>query len=262
MASRQPGDQGAIALKTIDLGEDLLDQLKISAEGNLVRAKASMEGAKVAQLASTLASAAHAAQGAAGRTTSMNNMKQLGLAMHNYHDVYKHFPAASIIGPDGKTPHSWRIEVLPFLEQDALYRQCKMDEPWDSPNNKKILEQMPAVFRDPSDPRDSKNASYFVVVGKGTIFGDKEGAGISTILDGTSNTIMVVEAKRDVPWTKPEDIEFDPDQDPPEFGGHYQEGFLTTLADGSVRFIAKTVDPKILKLLLLKGDGQVIPQLP
>ena len=139
-------------------------------------------------------------------------MKQLGVAMHNYAADHKdHFPPAVVMGPDGKTPHSWRIELLPYLEQQNLYNAYKTNEPWDSPDNKKIAETRVALFGLGDD--GGKNYSdYYVLTGKGTIFSGKEGMKIPDITGGTSNTILIVEAKRDVPWTKPEDIDFDPNK--------------------------------------------------
>ena len=67
--------------------------------------------------------------------------------MHNYHDTHGQFPPAVVVGPDSKTPHSWRVELLPFLDQDALFKEYRLNEPWDSEANKKVLAQSPAVFR-------------------------------------------------------------------------------------------------------------------
>src|SRR5205807_9229857 len=151
---------------------------------------------------------------AARRTQATNNLKQLALAMHNYADVNQSFPPAVLYGPDGKTPYSWRVALLPYLEQAPLYELYKKDEPWDSAHNKQLLARMPPVFRDPSDAADSTYSSYYAITGPSTIFFGKEGAKFSQILDGTSNTLMFVEAKRDIPWTKPEDIPYTADKVP------------------------------------------------
>ena len=159
--------------------------------------------------------------------------------MHNYHDAHRHFPPAVVMGPDGKTPHSWRVELLPYLDAKALYDRYRMNEPWDSPDNQKILAEMPAAFRSRFDDPKSTNSAYFVLVGPGTIFEGTEGIRIREITDGTSNTIMIVEAKRNIPWTKPEDIPFDPEKPLPELGGYIDGKFGTTFADGSYRLIDK-----------------------
>jgi hypothetical protein len=180
--------------------------------------------------------------------------------MHNYHDVYRQFPPAVLYGPDGKTPYSWRVALLPFLDQANLYQQYKFNEPWDSENNRKILAQMPPVFRDPNEPETLMHASYFVLTGPDTVFSGKEGTEIRQITDGLSNTFMVVEAQRDIPWTKPEDIPYAADKPLPKFGGHYPDGFLALLCDGSVRFVSGKVNEKTTRLLITKGDGEPIPQ--
>jgi hypothetical protein len=160
------------------------------------------------------------------------------------------------MGPDGKTPHSWRVEVLPFLEQKELYDQYRKTEPWDGPHNKKLLEKMPAVFRDPSADATSTNSCYFALTGNGTVSSNEEGTQIRDITDGTSNTILLVEAKREIPWTKPEDIPYDPEKKTPQVGG-FQEGiFLTAFCDGSVRAIAHSVNEQTLRSLITISDGR------
>ena len=150
--------------------------------------------------------------------------------------------------------------MLPFVDAAALYERYRKDEPWDSENNKKVLDEMPAFFRDPQCDPTSKNSSYFVVTGPGTVFDNKEGTPLSRIVDGTSNTLLAVEAKRDIPWTRPEDLPYDGNQPLPSFGGYYAEGFNALICDGSVRFVSKKVEEPILRLLITKADGQPIPQ--
>jgi Protein of unknown function (DUF1559) len=193
---------------------------------------------------------------------SSNNLKQIALAMHNYHNTYKHFPSAVLYGPDGKTPYSWRIALLPFLEGKRLYDQYRFDEPWGSPNNRLVLEKMPGVYRCPKEPADSNNASYFLLVGPGAVFHGDHAPGFNEILDGTVNTLLVIEAKRDIPWTKPEDIPFDPDKPLPKLGGFFAEGFLAATADGAVHFLPQDIDEKLLRLLITPADGQPIREIP
>jgi len=184
-----------------------------------------------------------------------NNLKQLALAMHNYHDVHKHFPPAVVIGPDGKTPHSWRVELLPFLEEQRLYDQYRQNEPWDSPHNKLILRQMPSVFRSPFADEKSTSSSYYALVGRGTVFEGPEGVRIEHIFDGTSRTLMFVEAKRDIPWTKPADIDFDPDKPVPQLGGFVKGRFAAACADGSAHVFAfKDFKGDQLKWAIMRDD--------
>jgi beta-lactamase regulating signal transducer with metallopeptidase domain len=188
-----------------------------------------------------------------------NNLKQLALAMHNYHDKHAHFPPAVVMGPDGKTTHSWRVELLSYLDAKALFDRYQMNEPWDSENNKKVLEQMPDVFRSPHDDPKSTNSGYYVLVGRGTIFEGPEGIKISDIMDGTSNTLMIVEAKRSIPWTKPEDIPYDRDKPVPELGGFVKGEFAAALADGSAhRFQTEDIAPGLLRRLIMRNDGNPI----
>jgi hypothetical protein len=189
-----------------------------------------------------------------------NNLKQLALAMHNYHDTYGHFPKAATtardVGGNTDTPHSWRIDLLPFLGAADVFQQYKMDEPWDGPNNKKLLDRMPAVFRSPYDDPKSMSTAYAVLVGKGTIFEPRsKGIKISEIMDGTSNTLLVVEARRNCPWTKPEDIPFDADKPVPELGGFVEDKFGAAMADGHATIFSRSNVENILKPMITRNDG-------
>src|SRR5438477_510375 len=132
--------------------------------------------------------------------------------MHNYHDTYRHFPPQALTDKNGKPLLSWRVAILPFIEQDNLYRQFKLNEPWDSEHNKKLLETMPKVYASVNaNTKEKFETFYQVFVGKGTVFEPGEKISFPQIPDGTSNTLMAVEAGDSVPWTKPEDLVFDPD---------------------------------------------------
>src|SRR5262249_51110245 len=104
------------------------------------------------------------ARAAARRNMSTNKMKQIMLAMHNYHDTYKKFPSAKIVGADGKTEHSWRVALLPFLDKVDLYNRYKMDEPWDSENNKAVMKDGADLFTVPND-KGATSCGYFAIVG-------------------------------------------------------------------------------------------------
>jgi hypothetical protein len=211
-------------------------------------------------LVALLVPAVQAAREAARRTQCVHNLKQIGLAMHNYNSAYGCFPPAAITDARGKPLLSWRVAILPFLENQSLYRQFKLDEPWDSPRNKALLAQMPGVYRCPSDPpvSDRSTTRYQVPTGPGTLFEGDEGTSIFAITDGTSNTLLVVEAANPVPWTKPEDVRAGQDQPPPALGSLHPGGVNALIADGSVRFLKKSVDPQVLRALTTKGGGEII----
>jgi hypothetical protein len=260
----QAPEIGKFETEMLDLAEKFLAQIKPTTDGNVVSVK--VEGAEAfgPMMAGLLLPAVAKARDAAQRAQSTNNLKQIALAMHNYHDVHKRLPPAVLVGSDGKTKHSWRVALLPYLEQQNLYNQYRFDEPWDSENNQKLLAQMPAVYRHPTVPGIAGNrqsSSYYVLTGKGGIFNDepaKSGTAFHEIPDGTSNTLFVVEAKRDIPWTKPEDISVDMEGQLPKLGGYARDGFAAAIADGSVRFLPQAIDPQILKAMFTAAGGEVV----
>jgi prepilin-type processing-associated H-X9-DG protein len=189
---------------------------------------------------------------------SANNLKQLALAMHNYHDTYGHFPPQAIYSKQGKPLLSWRVLLLPYLEQDNLYRQFKLDEAWDGPHNKGLLAQMPKVFADPAVESKDPMTVYQAFVGPGAFFEDKKGLPINEITDGTSNTLMIVEAANPVSWTKPQDLPYDPNQPLPKLGGHRPGGFNAAFCDGSVRFLRQNIKESLLRDLITRNGGEVI----
>ena len=250
-ARKRGGEQTALLLSSLDAFSQLLEDIEIERQGNKVRLAASADIGGV--VITALARAVQAAQTASKRMQSTNNLKQIGLAMHNFHASYKHLPPAAARASktrqreDDYPPHSWRVALLPFVEQSALYDQYKFDEPWDSPANLKILEQMPSVYRSTMSPSGSTDTCYFALTGPGTVFSGQEGTSFREITDGTSNTLMIVEAKRAIPWTKPEDIPYDPEKPIPQLGGYFEQGFLGLFCDGSVHFLYEGIDEKMLR---------------
>jgi prepilin-type processing-associated H-X9-DG protein len=219
-----------------------------------------------AVLIALLLPAVQSAREAARRAQCTNNLKQMALAAFNYESAYGHFPAAAIAGKDGKPLLSWRVAILPFIEQNSLYQQFHLDEPWDSPHNKELISKMPQQYTCPSSIPEPGMTHYQVLVGPpdkgkpGTAFQDPTKAcRIADITDGTSNTLMVVEAKAAVPWTKPEDVPFDPGQPLlPSLGSNHAGGFNAALCDGSVRFLKLTINEIVLKALATRNGGEVI----
>jgi hypothetical protein len=191
-------------------------------------------------------------------TAAVARLQMIGVAMHAYCQANGHFPPAVLYGPGGKTPYSWRVALLPFLEQQPLYDQYRIDEAWDSPHNRRVLERMPEVFRRPEEPAESTNTSWFALVGPGTMFDGKKGTTPAAIRDGLSNTIVVVEAKRNIPWTKPEDIAYDRAKLLPVLGGFFKGGFHVLLADATVQFLPSTISEKDLRALISKDGGEFV----
>lgn len=204
--------------------------------------------------------AVQAARFSARRMQSSNHLKQLALAMHNYHDTYNRLPGSVVVDRVSGEKRSWRIELLPFLEEQALYQQYRQDEPWDSEHNRKLLDKMPAVFRHPNSAAPADRTVYHVVHGEEIGVRTEEATRFRDFTDGLSNTIMFVEVEDEfaVPWTKPEDVELDPDDPWPPLGGHNQEGVQVAMFDGSVRIIPYWLEPEKLWALLTRGGGEVV----
>ncbi|WP_255671281.1 DUF1559 family PulG-like putative transporter [Blastopirellula sediminis] len=141
--------------------------------------------------------------------STSNALQGIGLAMHDYHDVYGSFPPAFVADANGKPLHSWRVLLLPFLDERELYEKYDFSQPWDAPDNRKLLDKMPWVFRDPRFRSDDPSlTTYQVVVGDGMIFDPQFGrVAFPDIRDGSTATLLAVEnLGHAVPWTKPVDM--------------------------------------------------------
>ncbi|PHR93509.1 MAG: hypothetical protein COA78_32745 [Blastopirellula sp.] len=206
-----------------------------------------------------------------------HNMKQLGFGLHNYHDTYGSFPPAYITDANGKPMHSWRVLILPFLEQEALYKQYDFNEPWNGPNNSKLLNQMPKVFECVSSDhhfhRLGSCTSYVAVVGPKTAWPEETGSSLPEFTDGTSNTILLIESNEAcIPWLAPTDLNYDTalaqlcslehekldGHQCPEFFYQYSIGRNVLKTDGSIEYMLHGIERTAWEKLLGKSDG-VIP---
>ena len=198
------------------------------------------------------------------------NLKQIGLAMHNYHDTHRSFPAVANFDRSNRALLSWRVHILPYLEQGPLYDQFHLDEPWDSPHNKKIIGWMPEVYNSPGlKAGEAGKTTYVVPVGAGTVFsGTKKGTSFAEIRDGTSNTIMVLDAaeKHAVVWTKPDDVAYDPAKNPLELFRRFGDSRLVSLCDGSVVRLPNDLADTTAKALFTRAElkpvterGRLVP---
>ncbi len=191
VAAQKDPDSAMIA----GLMEQFSRLLKPKVNGDELSIRVDMQQLMASAAGVFLGQAAVDAAKRAEGTVVKNHLKQLVLAMHNYHDVYKQFPPAAIRDAQGRPLLSWRVALLPFLEENQLYHQFHLDEPWDSPHNKPLLAKMPQVFSPRSATlRAEGKTTLLVPVGKQTIFGPPEGVAIREITDGTVNTILIVDA--------------------------------------------------------------------
>jgi len=193
-------------------------------------------------------------------------LKQLARALNEYHEEHGHFPAPALAGRDGTPLLSWRVAILPYLGYRPLYERFHLDEPWDSPHNVALLEEMPAEFACPAGPgRRAAKTGYLVIVGPvndygsiNTPFDPTRGVDFREITDGTSNTILVIESDSPVPWTKPDDLHWARGGPLPPMSSPHKGGTHALFADGATRFLKHTIDPNILRGLLTINGGEVL----
>jgi hypothetical protein len=213
--------------------------------------------------------AATAVQSPAMLSPTMQNerekkLKEIVLAMQNHHDVFRRFPIAEraeYFDAEGKPNVSWRVHLLQFLDQAPLARQFKLDEPWDSPHNIALLDKMPDVFRDPTDPIGGTKTRFVTFTGPNTPFSGQYGPRFTDIRDGTSMTLLVVTCGADkaVPWTKPEDIVFDPNSPVGCLGQLEGPGIFFARADGAVKVLKHDVPPEWFQAFVTPAGQESTP---
>jgi uncharacterized protein (TIGR03067 family) len=177
---------------------------------------------------------------AAARATSVNNLRQIGLAFHSYHLAHKQMPLHAIYSKDGKTPLlSWRVAILHDIEEGPLYKQFKLDEPWDSEHNKKLIPLMPKIYESLGSGKKHEGHTYYqAFADRSTVFDGAKKITLAQITNanGTSNTIAVVEARNSVVWTKPEDLKMPAAGDKVlPVGGLFEDCWHALFCDGDVR---------------------------
>ena len=204
--------------------------------------------------------AIQAARDAARRSASVNNLKQMALAILNYESAKNRFPSSAICSKEGKPLLSWRVAILPFIEEVALYQEFRLDEPWDSEHNKKLIARMPAAFEVPgAGPIKPGMTRYIVPAGEGTVFpSPSEGLQLHAISDGMSKTILCVEAEAEkaVPWTKPDELSFNPRKPHDGVRNSRPQGFLAVFCDGHVQLIPGDTAADVLTALFSPSGGE------
>jgi hypothetical protein len=188
---------------------------------------------------------------------SASNIHRLAFAMLQYGDNFVRMPPADLNGR-----HSWRILLLPYLDQKRLLDEFKLDESWDSQENLRLLPRMPQVYATAKrlgHHPEPFQTYYHVFVGSGAAFEkDRTMVPVASFVDGTSNTILIIEGGQPAPWTKPEDIPYSPDKPLPELATVWGSGFFVAMADGSVRFVNKTINEKTLRAAITRAGGEVL----
>jgi RNA polymerase sigma factor (sigma-70 family) len=179
------------------------------------------------------------------------SMRRILLAMHAYHDDKGTLPPAALGDGKDRPLLSWRVALLPYLDEEDLYKEFKLDEPWDSAHNKKLLAKMPSVYG------DAGNATvYQVFVGPDAAFDGTNPKKFDDIRDGLSHTILLAAAAQPVPWTKPADLPFVAGKPLPKLGSMFKEGFHVAAADGAVLFVARPFNEKALRALITIAGGE------
>jgi Protein kinase domain/Protein of unknown function (DUF1559) len=203
-----------------------------------------------------------AAFGLASRVQkSSQNLRSIGTALHNYHNVYNRLPVWAISNKEGQPLLSWRVAILKYLGEDALFQKFRLDEPWDSPHNSQLLQYMPDTYNIEGTESPKYSTFYRALVNTGSCFEpDFRSVGLRDIKDGPHNTMMLAEAKTAVPWTKPDEITLNSDQEYSDLGGTFEEGFHALMGDGDVRFFRTPIlkDLKALKALVGRADGDLV----
>jgi hypothetical protein len=236
---------------------------------------------------------------AAARRTAVANFHKVVLGLHAHHDAMGFFPAG-VVGPDKSLGLSWRVAVLPFVGEEALYKEFKLNEPWDSDHNKTLLGKMPAVFASAGKAAEKGHTFVRTTTGPGGVLrtvpagppakGKPEvppkvevnpssqpgqiafGPKLTNVVDGLSNTILFVEAGEAVPWTKPDELFLPSPIDPkgggpvleaklPPLGGAFADGFHAAMADGRVTFYKTGYPTGHLAKMFCPADGWVVEPL-
>lgn len=243
-----------------------LDASNLRAEGTRIVANFSTEGEAIAHLRTALVQTLDDSRAKSRRNLRMNNFMQIMLGMLNYEASKRTFPPAAIHDAEGRPLLSWRVAILPHLGPEAfeLYKQFRLNEPWDSPHNIVFVQRMPKVFADP-DPKLAELAragktTFQVPVGPETIFYKKEGTTVREITDGLSHTLALIEVvpERAVEWTKPADWQVDLQNPLDGVRRPDRDVFTTGWGDGHAEAMRNDIDPALFRACLTRGGGEVL----
>jgi len=199
-----------------------------------------------------------AARTAAKRVNSMNHLRQIGLALHNYYDVHQAFPPAVVTDQAGNPLYSGRVLLLPYLEHGDVYNRFHKDKAWDSPENMSVSQTVIDTFLDPANTGGSAYRSdYVFVTGPATILEGGKKVTFAEITDGTSNTVLAIETTQGPSsWAQPSEWNIDQITLPPS---NHKQVRLVLFADGSVRPIEHNSAQQSIRAAATRNGGEVTP---
>ena len=205
---------------------------------------------------------------AAGRTQTRNNLKQIGVALHNYETDEQRFPAGGVFDDFGRPMFSWQTVLLPYIDQAALYNSIQLEVPWDDPANATALGTVVPMYLVPSnkisETKDTKDRALSHYAGNGRVLNAGTGLPLTAFKDGTSNTLMAGEATANSrPWGYPvnwRDTQLGINKSPDGFGSPWKNGATFLMTDGSARFISEEIDPQLLEALSTPDGGEPVQE--
>jgi hypothetical protein len=201
------------------------------------------------------------------REQVQTNLRHIGQGLGRYANQNGgRLPPAAVYAKDGRPLLSWRVLLLPQLGQEPLFKQFRLDEAWDGSNNKKLIDQMPAVYSLAPADLDAKptpgTTVYRALVGPGAAFEGRQGVPLKDFTDGIGHTAVVVAAGPPTPWTKPDDWPYDPAKPVPRPAGLFSDGFFALFADGAVHLLPADLDEKSWRALITRKAADKPPKLP
>jgi len=192
------------------------------------------------------------------------HLSQLQLALHNYHDAHGCFPPAYLVDNKGTPVHSWRVLILPFIEENELYAAYRFDEPWNGPNNLQLTDHMPQIYHLPNDPTPSSTTNIVAVVGSETAFPGSGCTRLDDLTDGLDNTILLAEiTSSGICWMEPRDLRVEDmsftvnDPKRPSISSSRRWGPYVVFADSIHTYrLSPLLDPETLKALTTRAGGE------
>ncbi|MCH2611859.1 MAG: DUF1559 domain-containing protein, partial [Pirellulales bacterium] len=247
----------------LNAGLKLLQSMKIGYQQNNVGLQVTVSNEIMAMLQDAVGVAQSGARGA----QSQNNLKQIGLAVLNYSDTYDQYPNGESpnvqYDDNGKPLLSWRVHILPFIEEDALYRRFKLDEPWNSPHNLSLAEAIPRMYQHPAYPELANKTVYLATVAEEDQLKSAFGNWLTRprdITDGEAQTVMFAEVApiKARFWTQPDDVEINLSDVPGSLGFGPKDEINLLFCDGRIQEVPSDLMAATWRSLILRNDGQPI----